>query len=94
MTRRFSDLERKILSQLAVKKYLGVPKTALGMIFKSAFILLRTATKGQQHDADITLLPRIAHIRPDRLNQNEDCRLRGEEIARENIEELKRLVSG
>jgi len=75
-------------------EYLGVPKTALGMIFKSAFILLRTATKGQQHDADITLLPRIAHIRPDRLNQNEACRLRGEEIARENIEEIKRLVSG
>ena len=75
--------------------YLETPKTALGMIFKSAFILLRSSSKNQeQTDADITLAPRIAHIRPDRLNQNEDCRLRGEEIARENIEEIKRLVSG
>lgn len=68
------------------------PRTALGMLFSSAMTLLRAASKNQTYDADVVIAPRIAHIRPDRLNLREECLRLGEEAAREKIGEIKRLI--
>jgi NTE family protein len=70
------------------------PSTAMGMLFMSAMVLLRSASNGQKHRADITITPKIAHIRPDRLSQREECMRLGEDAARASIDEIKSLVNG
>jgi NTE family protein len=69
-----------------------VPQTALGMLFNSAMTLLRSASDNQVHKPDVVIIPAIAHIRPDRLGQREECLSLGEEAAEEQIEEITRLV--
>jgi len=69
------------------------PSTALGMLFSSAMVLLRAVSSNQKHKADVMIIPEIAHIRPDRLSQREDCQRLGEEATRSKIDEIKRLIS-
>jgi NTE family protein len=69
------------------------PSTAIGMMISSAMVLLRAASNNQTHKADVMIVPEIAHIRPDRLNQGRECQERGEESALAKIEEIKSLVS-
>jgi NTE family protein len=69
------------------------PSTAVGMLFLSAMVMLRSACENQQHKADVVIVPPIAHIRPDKLNQREECLRRGEEAARSKIEEIKQIIS-
>ena len=69
------------------------PSTALGMMISSAMVLLRAASNNQEHKPDVLIIPEIAHIRPDRLNQARDCQEKGEEAARSKIDEIRRLVS-
>jgi NTE family protein len=70
------------------------PSTAVGMLFLSAMVMLRSACENQQNKADVMIIPEIAHIRPDKLNQREECLRLGEEAARSQIEEIKRVISG
>jgi NTE family protein len=70
------------------------PATAMGMLFRSAMILLRAASNNQTHKPNVLIVPDIAHIRPDRLNQRMDCLERGEEAARAAIDEIKQVISG
>jgi NTE family protein len=69
-------------------------RTAFGLLFNSAMTLLRAASNNQTSKADVTIMPQIAHIRPDRLGQSVDCMRLGEDAAREKIEEIKEAVSG
>jgi NTE family protein len=43
------------------------PRTALGIMFQSAMALLRAASASQCYDADIVIVPEIAHVRPDQM---------------------------
>lgn len=70
------------------------PSTVMGMLFLSAMVLVRSLTSNQQNKADLTIIPDIAHIRPDRLNQRGDCLRLGEEAARARIDEIKQLIGG
>ncbi|HYJ90080.1 MAG TPA: patatin-like phospholipase family protein [Pyrinomonadaceae bacterium] len=70
-----------------------VPQTALGMLFNSAMTLLRATSDTQNHKADVVIIPEIAHIRPDRMNEREECFHLGEDAARAKIDEIKRLIS-
>jgi NTE family protein len=70
-----------------------IPSTAIGMMVSSAMILLRSASGNQHQKADIMIVPKIAHIRPDRLNQARECQELGEQAALEMIDDIKRLVS-
>jgi NTE family protein len=69
------------------------PSTAIGMMISSAMVLLRAASNNQTHQANVMIIPEIAHIRPDKLNQGKDCQKRGEEAALAKIDEIKRLIS-
>jgi NTE family protein len=71
-----------------------MPTTAMGMLFKSAMILLRAASNSNSRPADITIIPDIAHIRPDRLGQRRECQNLGETAAREAIEKIKEMING
>ena len=69
-------------------------RTAFGMLFNSALTLLRVVSKNQTKEADLTIVPKIGHIRPDRLNQTEECMRLGEEAARESIDQIRQLING
>lgn len=70
------------------------PSTAVGMLLLSAMVMLRSACENQQNKADVLIIPKIAHIRPDKLNQREDCLLLGQEAARSKIDEIKQIING
>ena len=69
------------------------PSTVVGMLFISAMVLVRSLTDNQQNAADLTIIPEIAHIRPDRLSQREECLRLGEEAARARIDEILDLIN-
>ena len=67
--------------------------TAFGMLFSSALTIIREVTNKHDREADITIIPAIGHIRPDRLDKNQECLELGERAGREAIEEIKSLIS-
>jgi hypothetical protein len=73
--------------------FLQRPQTVAGMLFRSAMILIRTASDSDRVHADVTIEPRIAHIRPDRLRSRSECIRLGEAAAREMMPEVERLLS-
>ena len=72
--------------------YWGTPSTLLGVFFQSAMLLLRTASKHQHYRADIVIIPKIAHLRPDEIGKMDEFIKAGEEAALEKIEEIKALI--
>ena len=73
--------------------YWGTPSTLLGIFFQSTMILLRAASKAHHYRADIVIIPKIAHIRPDEIGKMDDLVKAGEEAALEKIDEIKKLIS-
>lgn len=72
--------------------YWGSPNTFLGIMFQSAMMLLRTASKHQHYRADIVIIPQMAHLRPDDLSKIDEFVEAGEAAAREKIDEIKSLI--
>lgn len=71
----------------------GVPRTMLGMLFQSAMMLLRAASKNQHYHADVVIVPQIAHLRPDEIGKREEFMELGEQAARERLNDIKALIS-
>jgi len=67
--------------------------TAFGMLLSSALTIIREVTNKHDRAADLTIIPQIAHIRPDRLDKNQECLELGERAAREAIGEVKKLIN-
>ena len=72
--------------------YRGTPATLLGVFFQSAMMLLRTASKHQHYRADIVIIPKIAHLRPDAIGKMDEFIKAGEVAALEKIDEIKSLI--
>ena len=72
--------------------YWGMPSTLLGVFFQSAMLLLRTASKHQHYRADIVIIPKIAHLRPDAIGKIDEFIKAGEEAALEKLDEIKSLI--
>ncbi|MBA3335226.1 MAG: patatin-like phospholipase family protein [Pyrinomonadaceae bacterium] len=72
--------------------YWGSPSTLLGVFFQSAMMLLRTAAKHQHYRADIVIIPKISHLRPDEIGKMDEFIKAGEEAALEKIDEIKKLI--
>lgn len=70
----------------------GTPLTALGMVFQSAMMLLRAASKSQHYHADAVIVPPIAHIRPDEMRKRDELIRLGERAGLEKIEEIRSLI--
>jgi len=75
-------------------KYWGTPSTLLGIFFQSAMLMLRAASKHHHYRADIVIIPKIAHLRPDEIGKMDEFIKAGEEAALEKIDEIKRLIFG
>ncbi len=71
----------------------GVPRTMLGMLFQSAMMMLRAASKAQHYSADVLIIPQIAHLRPDEINKREEFIRLGEESAAEKMNDLLSLIA-
>lgn len=72
--------------------YWGNPTTLLGVFFQSALMLLRTASKAHHYRADVVIIPKIAHLRPDEMGKMDEFIKAGEEAALEKIDKIKELV--
>jgi NTE family protein len=70
----------------------GVPRTMLGMLFQSAMTMLRVASKNQHYRADVVIVPRISHLRPDEISKRAEIIRLGEEAAAEAIDKIKALI--
>lgn len=68
------------------------PKTAAGMAFRSALGLIEAATRNQAAMADVTIVPRIAHLRPDQIRKREEFISLGEAAAEEKIGDILTFI--
>ena len=73
--------------------YSHSPKTAAGMMIRSAMTVVRQLAKEQHQFADVLIEPKIAHIRLDQIKKREELRRLGEEAAREKVPEIQKLLS-
>ncbi len=70
----------------------GRPRTLLGMLFQSAMILLRSASRNQHYAADVVIEPQIAHIRPDQMGKRDELFELGRKAGEEKIAAIKELL--
>lgn len=68
------------------------PRTAFGVMIRSALTLIRTSVNEQRQRADIVIEPQIAHIRPDQMTRRRELIELGEAAASEKIEEIRNLA--
>jgi NTE family protein len=72
----------------------GAPRTLLGMMFQSALMMIRTASKNQHYRANVIIEPAIGHIRPDEMGKREELIELGERAALEKIGEIRAAIDG
>ncbi|MCW5959853.1 MAG: patatin-like phospholipase family protein [Pyrinomonadaceae bacterium] len=72
--------------------YWGRPSTLLGITFQSAMMLLRAASINQHYHADLVIIPKIAHLRPDEIGKLDEFVKAGEEAALEKLDEITALI--
>ncbi|HEX8707369.1 MAG TPA: hypothetical protein VF723_03830, partial [Pyrinomonadaceae bacterium] len=73
-------------------KFLGPPRSIIGVIFQSMMVVQRTASTHQLHDADVVIRPKTGHIRWDEVGRVEELIAAGEQAARPTIERIKHLL--
>ncbi len=73
--------------------YWGKPSTLIGILFQSTMMLLRAASKAHHYRADVVIIPKIAHLRPDEIGKMDELIKAGEEAALEKIDEIKALIN-
>jgi len=73
--------------------YSGDPRTAAGMLIRSAMTVVRQLCRDQHPLADIVIEPKIAHIRPDQIKLRSELLRLGEESARDKLDEIKAVIS-
>jgi NTE family protein len=69
------------------------PLTPAGIAIQSTMMLLRVVSRASHADADIVIVPQIAHIRPDRLRARDELISLGEAAARDRLDAIKSLIS-
>ncbi len=72
--------------------YTANPKTAAGMMIRTAMTVVRQLAAGQHSLADIVIEPSIAHIRPDQIKKRDELLRLGEEAAIAQIDRIKELT--
>jgi len=68
------------------------PRTAIGMIFQSAMASLRAASRNQHYHADLVIVPKIAHLRPDEIKKRDEFISLGKAEACEKLDEIRSAV--
>ena len=73
-------------------KFLGPPRTALGVLFQTIMVVQRAISAHESRAADIILRPRVGHIRWDEMRRADELIRAGRDAALESIGEIKRLL--
>jgi len=72
--------------------YRSVPRTALGVMIRSALTLIRSSSRNQYRPADLVIEPKIAHLRPDQIGKLEEFIALGEAAARSRMDEIAEMI--
>lgn len=70
----------------------STPRSGVGIMFKAALALLRSAAAGQRPLADILIDPQVAHLRPDQIAKRSEFIRLGEDAAKGQIDNIKDLL--
>jgi NTE family protein len=73
-------------------KFLGPPRTALGILFQTFMVVQGAVSLHEQRAADVVLVPRVGHIRWDEMRRGEELVRLGREAALESIGRIKELL--
>jgi NTE family protein len=68
--------------------------TSVGILAQSGLSLLRAASMGSHHFADIVIEPAVSHLRPDQISRREEFIELGVAAAEAKIDEIKALLAG
>jgi NTE family protein len=74
-------------------KFLGPPRSAIGIIFQSMVHMQRSASAHDLHASDARILPRVGHIRWDEMARAAELIEAGEEAAREALPQIEALLA-
>jgi NTE family protein len=74
-------------------KFLGPPRSALGVIFQSMMHVQRSASAHELRAADVAVLPKVGHIRWDEMSRAAELIAAGEAAARAVLPQLDRLLA-
>lgn len=72
--------------------FTSMPKTAVGIMLRSAITLIRNVANDQRSRSDFTIEPQIAHLRPDQINKRKEFIQLGEAAARQSIEQILSII--
>jgi NTE family protein len=73
-------------------KFLGPPRTALGILFQTFMVVQRVISGHEQRAADVVIVPRVGHIRWDEMGRGEELIRLGREAALEQVGRIKELI--
>jgi NTE family protein len=74
-------------------KFMGPPRSALGIVVQSMMVIQRTIVGHQSVDADLVIRPLVGHLRWDEVGRAQEFITAGEEAARLAIPQLKELLT-
>jgi NTE family protein len=69
------------------------PRSAFGILMGSAMRLLSVASIQQSNNADVTIVPQIAHLRPDQIDKRDEFISLGEAAALDAMDRIKEVTS-
>jgi NTE family protein len=70
------------------------PRSGFGILIGSAMRLLSVAARGQTCQADTTIIPGIAHLRPDQISKRDEFIALGQASALAKLDEIRDIISG
>jgi NTE family protein len=73
-------------------KYWGTRKTMLGVLLQSGMMLLKNSSQFYHSEADVVIIPKIGHLRPDEMGKLDEFVRLGEEAALEKIDEIRLIA--
>ena len=73
-------------------KFLGPPRTALGILFQTIMVVQRSISAHEQRAADVMIVPRVGHIRWDEMGRGAELVRLGREAALEAVGRIRELI--
>lgn len=74
-------------------KFMGPPRSALGVVMQSMMVIQRTVVRHQSIDADVMVRPLVGHLRWDEVKRAAEFIALGEEAARLALPEIERAIT-
>lgn len=73
-------------------KFMGPPRSAIGVLLQSIIVVQRTAVVHQRQSADVVISPEVGHIRWDEMTRADELMEAGAEAARKALPALRELL--